>query len=149
MLAACSATKKNGASETVFSGPVLSCGNASIFQLNEAKDAYLMISLDMNQVEPGTDVKVGSAGVAVSLHKFDGDVSNQPCNDVMSDGPKKLSEKLIEKGTLRIMITQEELAKKEKGEGYRISISSQGLTTSDKDFFVINISDTYVGWLPG
>ncbi|MEM8568669.1 MAG: hypothetical protein AAGF85_19585 [Bacteroidota bacterium] len=146
----CTATKNNDSDQPkMFSGPVLSCGNASIFQLNKEKDSYILIQLDMTKVEVNKKVKIGSLGTVVKHVKFDGDVSNVPCNDIMYDDPKKSSEEKADKGTLELTISAEELEKKNAGNGYRISVKSSDITFPDGSVFEISVRDAYVGWLPG
>ena len=146
----CTASKNNvGSQIKVFSGPVISCGSASIFQLNEEKDSYILVKLDMAEINASSKIKIGDPGIEVRLVKFDGDVSNAPCNDVMYDTPKKLNEQLANSGILELIIPPEELEKKRSGSGYRIDVMSTNLTFNDGSVFEVSVKNAFVGWLPG
>ncbi|MEM7108894.1 MAG: hypothetical protein AAF519_11765 [Bacteroidota bacterium] len=150
MSVSCTTTKKSAKDKVeVFRGPVVSCGNASIFQLNNEKNRYILVKLDMSNIDSSTRVEIGDPGVTVSLVKFDGDVSNRPCNDVMDDAPKEISSQQAQHGDLEVTISPEELEKKRSGAGYRIHLESSNITFPDGFTFAVSIHDAYVGWLPG
>ena len=150
ILMGCNATRNsNNQASNQLVGPVMSCGNASIFQLNKEKDSYVLIQIDMASVSASKDLKIGDPGVEVKFLSFDGDVSARPCNDIMSDYPKKIKQVMAKSGVLNMSITDDELAKKKQGQGYRINIKSTDLQFTDGRSYEIDIKDTYVGWLPG
>ena len=151
LLWGCGPTKNsNGDQAEVFDGPVLSCGDAFVFQLNATKDAYLLVTLDMSRIQDeNSQIKVNDTRVKVMLVRFDGDVSNVPCNDVIDDPPKKLSEQVAKRGLIQVIISADEIENKKKGQGYRISIKAADIGFDNDRLYHFEVKDVYVGWLPG
>ena len=151
LLWGCGPTKNSkGDQAKVFDGPILSCGDAFVFQLYATKDAYLLVTLDMSQIQDeNSQIRVNDASVKVMLVRFDGDVSNVPCNDVIDDPPKKLSEQVAKRGLVQVIISADEIEKKKKGQGYRISIKAADIGFDNGRLYHFEVNDVYVGWLPG
>lgn len=147
------ATQQAGGQE-LFRGGQVACGSFQVYLLTNDKTGYVHISADVPSIDwqqfNSFDLRTDDRLVVV-LSRFDADVSEILCNDVMpAVRPRILTRVEARQGTVTVDISKENLELLRQGEVYYLDIKLKEVGFDDsQEPFSRELEGVRVGWLPG
>lgn len=134
-------------------GPVISCGNIKVYQLLEDRNSYISIAIRTDYVKLSTnmtfDLSEKNEGLKVVFEKYNDDVSDILCNDLLLKNPERILVEQASEGYLHLTIKDDEWDKYQKGMSYQVNIKIDRLKFESTELNQIIIESARVGWMPG
>lgn len=148
LMGSCAPTKSLNGS---FSKKVIACGSATINLLSDDGKEVLRIIFNADGLTNQNTFTLGERDLSASLIKYDNDVSEQLCNDLVPSEPPKInSETIAEKIKIEVTVSDENIKKAQQGIAYRVDLKIiSGQFDSGEKIKDLQIEDVLIGWLPG
>lgn len=135
-----------------FTGDSIGCGNFIVYKLSGDNKEYISVAFNAQNVEFDDFQAYGVAKtdiMEVKRRKYKEPISASLCNDVMADKPQLLLEESPKQGIVEIIVSDDDLEKAKKRQGYRVTIVLKKMLFENAAIDYLRIEDVYVGWLPG
>jgi len=134
------------------SGPVISCGHLSVYQLSRDGKSGVHIFIDTNEYileqENRFDISQYYPGVEITFKKFDTDMSRRLCTEGQAYYTGDVKEKKGKSGILLISMSDKEWKYYSEGKSYAIDIQGTQLNFPGAGKISLSISKALVGWEP-
>lgn len=135
-----------------YTGAEVGCGNFIVYKLTLDNKEFVSIAFNSATVQwvDSQSFAVGKADVLEIKRKvYAGEIHQSLCNDIMMEKPEKLIEEVATSGIVEVLTSENERAKANKKEPYKVTIILKNVTFSEITIDYLRIENIHVGWLPG